>query len=143
MDPTQPLPKNEAEWKKRLPPERYRVLREKGTEPPFSGQLLHDKRSGTFVCAACGNPLFASSDKYDSGTGWPSFDRALPGSVKLTEDRSQGMVRTEVTCARCGSHLGHLFDDGPPTTGRRFCMNSLSLELEPAARGAAAEPTKK
>lgn len=124
------MPKTEEGWKKTLSPEQYAVLREKGTEAPFSGKLLHESRNGTYNCAACGNPLFSSDAKFDSGTGWPSFDQALPGAVNLSEDNSHGMHRTEVTCARCGSHLGHLFDDGPTATGQRFCLNSVCLDLE-------------
>lgn len=125
------MPKDEKGWKEKLTPEQYRILRQKGTERPFSGALLHEKRDGTYVCAACGNPLFASGAKFESGTGWPSFDRALPGSVRLTEDNSLGMRRTEALCARCGSHLGHVFDDGPmQTTGQRYCMNSVCLGFE-------------
>ena len=121
---------NEDEIKKKLTPEEYAVLRQKGTEAPFSGKLLHDDRDGTFMCKVCGNPLFASDAKFDSGTGWPSFDQALPDAVKLNEDNEHGMTRTEVTCAKCGSHLGHLFDDGPTKTGKRYCLNSVCLDLE-------------
>ena len=124
------MPQNEEGWKKELTPEQYAVLREKGTEAPFSGKLLHEARDGTYNCAACGNALFASDAKFDSGTGWPSFDQALPGATKLLEDDSHGMHRTEVACARCGSHLGHLFNDGPTATGQRYCLNSVCLELE-------------
>lgn len=125
------MPKSEEEFKQKLTPEQYRVLREKGTEAPGSGTLLHEKRDGMYRCAACGNPLFASDAKFDSGTGWPSFDQAIPGSTKLIEDASLGMKRTEVVCARCGSHLGHVFDDGPrETTGKRYCINSVCLDLE-------------
>ena len=114
-----------------MTPEQYAVLRERGTEAPFSGKLLHEHRDGTFNCAACGNPLFNSDAKFDSGTGWPSFDQAIPGSTRLVEDNDHGMTRTEVVCARCGSHLGHMFDDGPvETTGQRYCMNSVCLEFE-------------
>ena len=121
---------DEKEWQKKLTPEQYRVLRKKGTEPAFSGKFLHEKREGTYNCAACGNPLFSSDAKFDSGTGWPSFDQALPGSVKYEHDTAYGMDRTEVLCANCGSHLGHLFDDGPKaTTGKRYCMNSVCLDL--------------
>src|SRR5690349_10271472 len=104
------MPKDEEEFKKKLTPEQYRVLREKGTEAAFSGELLSEKRKGMFQCAACGNQLFSSDTKFDSGTGWPSFDQALPGAVKTIEDSSYGMHRTEVICSRCGSHLGHVFD---------------------------------
>jgi len=113
-------------WK-HLTRDEYRVLREAGTEPAFSGSLLHNKEKGTYHCKACGNILFKSDAKFDSGSGWPSFFEAAGDSVKLVEDRSHGMVRTEVLCAKCGSHLGHVFDDGPEPTGKRFCMNSLSL----------------
>ena len=125
------IPKTEEEWKKILTPEQYKVLREKGTETPGTGTLLHEKADGTYNCAACGNPLFSSDAKFDSGTGWPSFDKALPRAVIQVPDDSHGMRRTEILCARCGSHLGHLFNDGPTETGARFCTNSLSLELDP------------
>ncbi|MDO8663959.1 MAG: peptide-methionine (R)-S-oxide reductase MsrB [Candidatus Liptonbacteria bacterium] len=120
------MPQNENEWKKRLSPEQYATLREKGTEMPFSGKLLHEKKEGTYNCAACGNPLFSSDAKFDSGTGWPSFDKALPGAVRTIADGG----RTEIVCSRCGSHLGHVFDDGPTETGKRFCLNSVCLDLE-------------
>jgi peptide-methionine (R)-S-oxide reductase len=120
----------EDEIKKKLTPEEYAVLRQKGTEAPFSGKLLHDDRSGTYMCKVCGSPLFASTAKFDSGTGWPSFDQALPGATRLVEDSSHGMHRAEVVCANCGSHLGHLFDDGPTPTGKRYCLNSVCLDLE-------------
>ena len=123
------MPSNEEEWKKKLSPDQYKVLRQKGTEAPFSGKLLQEDRDGMFKCAACGNPLFASDAKFDSGTGWPSFDQALPGAVKLIPDESLGMHRTEVVCAQCGSHLGHLFNDGPTKTGQRYCLNSVCLEF--------------
>lgn len=116
-----------TEWKQRLSSEQYRVLREKGTERPFTGKYLNNKEDGTYVCGACGNPIFASDAKFDSGCGWPSFDRSIPGSVKLSEDNSHGMQRTEVTCAKCGSHLGHVFNDGPTETGERYCINSISM----------------
>lgn len=123
------MPNSEEKWREKLTPEQYKVLREKGTEAPFSGKLLHEKRDGLFTCAACGNPLFSSTAKFDSGTGWPSFDQALPGATKELPDNSHGMRRTEVVCAQCGSHLGHLFDDGPTTTGQRYCMNSVCMEF--------------
>lgn len=113
-----------------LTPEEYAVLREKGTEAPFSGEYVHEKADGTYECKACGNPLFDSSAKFDSGTGWPSFDSALPNAVETHVDNAHGMVRTEITCARCGSHLGHIFDDGPTKTGKRYCINSVCLDLE-------------
>lgn len=123
---------NEEDWKKKLTPEQYEVMRLKGTEPPGTGEYLHEKRAGMYNCSACGNPLFPSDAKFDSGTGWPSFDQALPGAVKEIEDRGHGMLRTEVVCGKCGSHLGHVFDDGPKeTTGKRYCMNSVCLRLQP------------
>lgn len=119
------------EWKKILPPERYHVLRESGTEPAFRNEYWNNHEKGTFVCAACGNPLFSSETKYESGTGWPSFYQPLrKDAVEKTGDNSHGMVRDEILCARCGSHLGHVFDDGPEPTGLRYCMNSASLKLE-------------
>ena len=125
-----PLPENEEEFKKMLTPEEYAVLREKGTEASFSGEYVHEKADGTYECKACGNPLFSSDAKFDSGTGWPSFDIALPGAVETHRDGSLGMERTEITCERCGSHLGHVFDDGPTSTGKRYCINSVCLDLE-------------
>lgn len=122
---------DEKELQKRLTPEEYRVLRERGTEAPFSGALLYEKRSGSYNCKVCDTPLFASDTKFDSGTGWPSFDQALPGSVQEMTDDSHGMSRTEVVCAKCGSHLGHVFDDGPTATGKRYCLNSVCLDLKP------------
>ena len=123
------MPKTEEEWKAKLTSEQYAVLREKGTDAPFTGALLNEHRDGSFSCAACGQQLFVSNTKFESGSGWPSFDQALPGSVKLIEDTSHGMRRTEVVCSNCGSHLGHLFNDGPTTTGNRFCINSTSLQF--------------
>ena len=124
------VPESEDEWQKMLTPEQYKVLREKGTEAPFTGEYVHEKADGTYACAACGNPLFSSDTKFDSGTGWPSFDSALPGAVETHRDGTLGMERTEITCARCGGHLGHVFDDGPTPTGKRYCINSVCLDLE-------------
>lgn len=123
----------DEQWRERLTPEQYRILREKGTEAPFTGELLHNKDTGSYTCAACGSELFDSKTKFDSGSGWPSFyDVAGSDTVRLVEDAGHGMVRTEVQCARCGGHLGHLFDDAPQTpTGQRFCINSASLDFKP------------
>lgn len=121
------MPQKESEWKERLTPEQYAVLRQGGTEAPFTGALLNEKREGMYKCVACGNPLFSSDTKFDSGTGWPSFDTALPGAVKYIEDNSHGMQRTEVVCAQCGGHLGHVFNDGPTESGKRYCLNSVCL----------------
>lgn len=128
-----PVTKSEEEWKKELGPEQYAILRQAATERPWSGALLDEKREGMYSCAACHAPLFSNGTKFDSGCGWPSFfDAFNPDAVELREDKSLGMVRTEVLCANCGSHLGHLFDDAPDTpTGDRYCMNSLSLEFKP------------
>lgn len=122
--------KTEDEWKNKLNKEQYEVMRLKGTEPAFSGKYNHEKSEGVYKCSACGNPLFSSDAKFDSGTGWPSFDQAIPGSVKMVPDNSYGMNRTEVVCSKCGGHLGHLFDDGPTATKKRFCMNSVCLDLD-------------
>ncbi len=122
--------KTEAEWKQELTSEQYHVLREKGTERPFTGKYWNAKDNGTYVCAACGNELFESGTKFDSGCGWPSFYDAKPGSVKFHEDNTFGMRRVEVTCAQCGGHLGHIFDDGPNPTGQRYCINSVSVDLQ-------------
>ncbi len=123
--------RSEAEWREALSPEQYFVCREKGTEPPFSGAYWDCKTPGTYHCAGCGQPLFHSQTKYDSGTGWPSFSQPLDEDCVAEErDASQGMVRVEALCNACGSHLGHVFEDGPPPTGLRYCMNSLSLRLK-------------
>ena len=122
---------NEQEWKRKLTPLQYAVLRRKGTERPFTGRYYRFDEDGTYSCAACGNPIFMSQDKFDSGCGWPSFDKAIPGHVKFTPDFSHGMERIEVTCARCGSHLGHVFEDGPTETGDRFCINSAAMDFTP------------
>lgn len=120
----------EEEIRKMLTPEEYTVLREKGTEAPFSGKLLKDDRDGVYKCKVCANPLFSSEAKFDSGTGWPSFDQALEGSVEEIEDFSHGAHRTEIVCSKCKSHLGHVFPDGPTKTGLRYCLNSVCLDLE-------------
>lgn len=130
MRKNKPIPKDENEWKKNLTQEQYEILREKGTEPPFIGKYVYEEKEGVYKCAACGNPLFDSTAKFDSYTGWPSFDKALPGAVREVEDNSRGMRRIEVVCARCGSHLGHVFNDGPTNTGLRYCLNSVCLDLE-------------
>lgn len=123
--------KTEEEWKKVLSPEQYEVLRNKGTEMPFSGKYYLSKEKGTYVCAACGQELFKSDTKFDAGCGWPSFSDVIDSSkVVYTRDTSHGMIRTEITCARCGSHLGHVFDDGPAPTGLRYCINSVSIDLK-------------
>ena len=124
--------KTDDEWREQLTPEQYEILRRKGTEPPFSGKYAHSKDDGMYHCAACGAALFSSDAKFESGTGWPSFtEPAVAEAVELHEDTSHGMRRTEVTCRACGGHLGHVFPDGPGPEGMRYCINSLSLDLEP------------
>jgi peptide-methionine (R)-S-oxide reductase len=121
----------DEEWRRLLSPEQYAVMRGHGTEAPGSCALLREKRAGTFSCAGCGQPLFTSTTKFESGTGWPSFNEPVAGSVETTVDRSFGMLRTEVHCASCGSHLGHIFDDGPPPTHLRYCINGVAMNFEP------------
>ena len=122
----------DAEWRRKLTPEQYAILRKEGTEPPFTSALLHEERKGIFACAGCGLDLFSSATKFDSGTGWPSFWAPLDNAVNTHEDRSFGMIRSAVTCRRCDGHLGHVFDDGPKPTGLRYCMNGLALTFKPA-----------
>jgi len=126
------IERSPADWRRRLGPARFHILREAGTERPFSSPLVKEKRRGTYHCAGCNLPLFSSSAKYDSGTGWPSFWKALPNAVAYHRDTTFGMVRTEEHCRRCGGHLGHVFDDGPRPTGKRHCINGLSLTFKPA-----------
>ena len=130
---TFPITKTDEEWRTQLTPEQYQVLREHGTERPGSCALLQEKRAGTFSCVACGQPLFVADRKFESGTGWPSFFAPLEGALASTEDRSFGMRRVEVHCSRCGGHLGHVFEDGPPPTGLRYCINGVALTFEPKA----------
>lgn len=133
MDNPTKVEHTEEEWKKLLTPEQYRILRKKGTELPGTGAFLFNEEKGIYTCAACGNELFTSDMKFDSHCGWPSFDKEIPGGkIETFTDRSFGMVRKEIVCSRCGSHLGHLFDDGPTETGMRYCVNSLSLDFKKA-----------
>lgn len=135
---------SDAEWRDRLSPDEYAVLRQAGTERPGTGELLHEERAGLYTCRACGNELFVAGTKFDAGCGWPSFYESVrPEAVELLEDASMGMVRTEVRCARCGSHLGHVFPDGFGTpTGNRYCMNSLALEFAEGAEPSGAQATE-
>jgi methionine-R-sulfoxide reductase len=131
MDTSKKINRTEEEWKAILTPEQYHVLREKGTDAPFTGKLTFNKEEGKYFCAACGNELFTSEMKFESNCGWPSFDKEIEGGrIKTKTDTSFGMARTEILCARCGSHLGHLFDDGPTSTGLRYCVNSTSLQFK-------------
>lgn len=129
---TFPFTRTDEEWRRLLTDEQYRIMRGHGTEAPGSCALLYEKRRGVFHCVGCDAPLFASNDKFESGTGWPSFNEPEPGAVDTTVDRSHFMVRTEVHCANCGSHLGHVFDDGPPPSGLRYCINGVALVFHPS-----------
>jgi peptide-methionine (R)-S-oxide reductase len=131
MDPSKRNVQSDDEWRRVLTPQQYRVLREHGTEAPGTSALNFEKRRGTFVCAACGHPLFTSDAKFESGTGWPSFVRPVENAVETTVDRSHSMTRTEVHCGQCGGHLGHVFPDGPQPTGLRYCMNGIALDFNP------------
>ncbi len=126
-----PVEHSPAEWQAKLSPEQFRVLRQHGTERPGASPLNYEKRTGVFSCAGCGQALFNSDTKYESGSGWPSFFQPIEGAVSTTSDRSLGMVRTEAHCSRCGGHLGHVFPDGPQPTGERYCMNGASMAFEP------------
>jgi len=128
---TYAVTRGDDEWRRLLTPDQYRVMRQHGTEAPGSCALLHEKRQGKFTCAGCAQPLFASTLKFESGTGWPSFNDPIEGAVETSVDRSYGMVRTEVHCANCGSHLGHVFDDGPPPTHLRYCINGIAMDFSP------------
>ncbi|AXT59726.1 peptide-methionine (R)-S-oxide reductase [Aquimarina sp. AD10] len=125
-----PIKKTEAEWKNQLTEEEYRVLRQKGTERPFTGKYNIHAEEGTYKCMGCNTALFESTSKFDSGCGWPSFDESIEGTVEYIRDTTHGMIRTEILCANCGSHLGHVFDDGPTKTGQRYCVNSVSIDFD-------------
>ncbi len=128
------MEESEVDWKVKLSPQQYKVLRQCGTEPPFTGKYVHHKGKGTYVCAGCGNVLFSSDTKFESGTGWPSFwDKVSEDSVERKMDTSYGMRRIEIVCKKCGGHLGHVFDDGPNPTGLRYCINSVALDFKPSA----------
>jgi peptide-methionine (R)-S-oxide reductase len=132
--PLLPISKSDAEWRAELTPQQYEILRRAGTEPPFTGEYVHNKADGAYHCAACNAELFRSDTKFESGTGWPSFtEPAVAAAVELITDRSHFMTRTEVRCRRCGGHLGHVFDDGPGPGGQRYCINSASLAFDPAS----------
>lgn len=130
MKKSYPIEHSEAEWRDKLSKEQYRILRQKGTEAPHSGKYNLHFQDGEYHCAACGAKLFEDHQKFESNCGWPSFDDAIEGSIEYVQDRSHGMVRTEILCANCGSHLGHVFDDGPTETGQRYCVNSASIDFE-------------
>ncbi|KAA1246411.1 peptide-methionine (R)-S-oxide reductase MsrB [Aquimarina sp. RZ0] len=125
-----PYHKTEKEWKEILSEDQYRILRQKGTERPFTGTYNMHSENGTYACMACHTPLFDSTTKFDSGCGWPSFDKSIEGSIEYIRDSSHGMIRTEILCANCGSHIGHVFNDGPTETGQRYCVNSVSIDFD-------------
>jgi peptide-methionine (R)-S-oxide reductase len=135
MEQTEKITKTDADWRAELDPDQYEVLRNAATEPPFTGKYVHQKGDGVYRCAGCGNALFSSDTKFESGTGWPSFtDPMFAEAVETREDRSHFMTRTEVVCARCGGHLGHVFDDGPGASGERWCINSSALDFKPGGQ---------